>query len=106
MSFKASYNSRMSIIQQNADIFNDDCDAFDISPDEADSERADSTVWDLVAPSIAQDDAMTKNWGLPCCRITSPAHNLVAKAQQVVLISLQIHSLGSITRQLTGKAWF
>ena len=63
MSYQASYHSRMSIIQRNADIFNDDCDAFDISPDEADSERADSTVWDLVAPSIAQDDAMTKKLG-------------------------------------------
>ena len=36
---------------------------FDISPDEADCERADSTVWDLVTPSIAQDDAMTKKLG-------------------------------------------
>ena len=73
-SYQASYHSRMSIVQRNADIFNDDCDAFDISPDEADSERADSTVWDLVAPSIAKDDAMTKKLGFAMLQdnITSP----------------------------------
>ena len=44
-------------------MFNDDCDVFDISPDNADHDRTDNTVWDLVAPSIAQDNALTNKSG-------------------------------------------
>ena len=62
-SYHASYHSKLIVIQPNADMFNDDCDAFDISPEEAENERNDNTVWDLVAPSIAQDDALTNENG-------------------------------------------
>ena len=62
-SYHASYHSKITIIQPNADMFNDDCDVFDISPDNADHDRTDNTVWDLVAPSIAQDDALTNKSG-------------------------------------------
>ena len=62
-SYHASYHSKITIIQPNADMFNDDCDVFDISPDDADHDRTDNTVWDLVAPSIAQDDALTNKTG-------------------------------------------
>ena len=62
-SYHASYHSKITIIQPNADMFNDDCDVFDISPDDADHDRTDNTVWDLVAPSIAQDDALKNKTG-------------------------------------------
>ena len=62
-SYHASYHSKITIIQPNADMFNDDCDVFDILPDDADHDRTDNTVWDLVAPSIAQDDALTNKTG-------------------------------------------
>ena len=62
-SYQASYLAKLTILQPNADMFNDDCDAFDISPEEVEDERSDTTLWDLVAPSIAQDDALTKETG-------------------------------------------
>ena len=62
-SYHAFYNSNITIIKPNGDMFNDDCDVFDISPDDADHDRTDNTVWDLVAPSIAQDDALKNKTG-------------------------------------------
>ena len=62
-SYQASYHSKIVTVQHNADFFNNDCDMFDVSPDEADNERTENTVWDIVAPSLAQDDALTDRLG-------------------------------------------
>ena len=43
-------------------IFNDDCDTFDLVPDDID-ENAMLSVWDIAAPSISQEDAATQSSG-------------------------------------------
>ena len=41
-----------------ANKFNEDCELFDVSVDDIENDTMQS-AWDLVAPSIAQDDAIT-----------------------------------------------
>ena len=61
-SYQESYVAKKHIIQPNAQHFNDDCQLFDLSLEDVENEIPQS-VWDLTAPSIAQDDANTSNEG-------------------------------------------
>ena len=61
-SYQESYLAKQHIIHPNAQHFNDDCQLFDLSPEDVENEIPQS-VWDLTAPSIAQDDANTSNEG-------------------------------------------
>ena len=61
-SYQESYVAKQHIIHPNAQHFNDDCQLFDLSPEDIENEIPQS-VWDLTAPSIAQDDANTTNEG-------------------------------------------
>ena len=62
-SYELSYQAKCDIIHKNGEEFNDDCEVFDISPEEFENNNPTDTVWDLVAPSIAQDDALTDKLG-------------------------------------------
>ena len=61
-SYQESYVAKQHIIHPNAQHFNDDCQLFDLSPEDIENEIPQS-IWDLTAPSIAQDDANTTNEG-------------------------------------------
>ena len=50
------------MVRQNSKLFNDDCEAFDITDNELDGDIP-SSVWDLVTPAVAQDDADTSKLG-------------------------------------------
>ena len=101
--YQASYHSKMIIIQHNADIFNDDGDTFDISPDEADSERTENTVWDLVTPSIAQDEALTDRMGFTMLQDNIEQPQSQPTGQQLVMTCLLMCSPNYTIRQLIGK---
>ena len=45
-----------------ANKFNEDCELFDVSVDDIENDTMQS-AWDLVAPSIAQDDAIMSSEG-------------------------------------------
>ena len=45
-----------------ANKFNEDCESFDVSVDDIENDTMQS-AWDLVAPSIAQDDAIMSSEG-------------------------------------------
>ena len=45
-----------------ANKFNEDCELFDVLVDDIENDTMQS-AWDLVAPSIAQDDAITSSKG-------------------------------------------
>ena len=45
-----------------ANKFNEDCELFDMSVDDTENDTMQS-AWDLVAPSIAQDDAIASSEG-------------------------------------------
>ncbi|MCG8622459.1 MAG: AAA family ATPase, partial [Proteobacteria bacterium] len=47
----------------NAQLFNDDCDAFDVNIDEVSESNVTDSMWDLVAPSVAEDDSVTQKIG-------------------------------------------
>ena len=61
-SYHHSYLSKQETIQENAKLFNDDCELFDLSQEDVDSNTV-QTAWDLVAPSISEDDAVTNKVG-------------------------------------------
>ena len=50
-----SYKHKQHFIQEVANKFNEDCELFDVSVDDIENDTMQS-AWDLVAPSIAQDD--------------------------------------------------
>ena len=70
-SYHHSYLSKQETIQENAKLFNDDCELFDLSQEDLGSNTMQTvwdlvldsntmqTVWDLVAPTIVEDDAVT-----------------------------------------------
>ena len=57
-SYHDLYISKQDIIHQNAQIFNDNCIAFDIDLQDLENNIPQS-AWELVAPNIAQDDRIT-----------------------------------------------
>ena len=61
-SYQDSYIVKQHIIHHNAQHFNDDCELFDLSPEDVENEIPQS-IWDLTAPCIAEDDANTTNQG-------------------------------------------
>ena len=85
-------------------MFNDDCDVFDISPDNADHDRTDNTVWDLVAPSIAQDDALTNKTGFSMLQDNAEGKQSDARCSGTAMILLLTYSLGYTTKQQASKA--
>ena len=58
VTYKESYLAKCDTIVPNAKKFNDDCDVFDLDPSEID-DSAIQSIWDLAAPSVAQQDAET-----------------------------------------------
>ena len=62
-----AYDAKCEIVAVNAKRFNDDCDTFDLVPDDID-ENAMLSVWDIAAPSISQDDAAIQSSGYKHCR--------------------------------------
>ena len=52
-SYFESYMSKVMVIQNNAEHFNDDCDLFDIANEDLENGVA-QTVWELVAPTICK----------------------------------------------------
>ena len=61
-SYQEAYDAKCEIVAANAKRFNDDCDTFDLVPDDI-HENAMLSVWDIAAPSISQDDAATQSSG-------------------------------------------
>ena len=61
-SYNMSYISKQTIIHSNAAQFNDDCELFDLSQEDIDRNIM-QTAWDLVAPTIAQEDVQTQEVG-------------------------------------------
>ena len=61
-SYQEAYDAKCEIVAANAKRFNDDCDTFDLVPDDID-ENAMLSVWDFAAPSICQEDAATQPSG-------------------------------------------
>ena len=61
-SYYESYIAKCDSVRENSKLFNDDCEAFDITDSELDGDIP-SSVWDLVAPAVAQDDADTSKLG-------------------------------------------
>ena len=62
-SFQLSYQAKFDVISDNAQSFNDECDIFDINIENEDLSPIMQSAWDLVAPSIAADDALTHKLG-------------------------------------------
>ena len=60
-SYQLSYEDKQGTIIANAQLFNDDCEAFDIDIDAVDGYN--DSMWDLVAPSLAEDDSLTAKLG-------------------------------------------
>ena len=61
-SYQNSYVAKQDSIHANAEHFNDDCELFDLVPEDLEDNIAQS-VWNLVAPSKAQDDDTTRSHG-------------------------------------------
>ena len=61
-SYHDSYVAKQDSIHANAEHFNDDCELFDLVPEDLENNIPQS-VWDLAAPSIAQDDDTTRSCG-------------------------------------------
>ena len=59
-SYHDSYVAKQNTVHANAEHFNDDCELFDLVPEDLENNIPQS-VWDLAAPSIAQDDDITRS---------------------------------------------
>ena len=57
-----SYISKQDVIHHNANRFNDDCELFDLSPEDIENNIPQS-VWDLTTVTIAEDNAKTLQQG-------------------------------------------
>ena len=55
--YEDSYKHNQHLIQEVANKFNEDCELFDVLVDDIENDTM-QYAWDLVAPSIAQDDAI------------------------------------------------
>ena len=60
-SYQHAYEARRDVVVGNAQVFNDDCEAFDIDVDTIDGFN--DSIWDLVAPSVSADDLLTTKMG-------------------------------------------
>ena len=60
--YEDSYKHKQHVIQEVANKFNEDSELFDVSVDDIENDTMQS-AWDLVANSIAQDDAITSSEG-------------------------------------------
>ena len=58
-SYEKSYIAKQDKIVSNANKFNDNCELFDISPDD----NIPQSVWELTSQLISQEDAVTKKDG-------------------------------------------
>ena len=54
-SYHESYISKQETIHTNAHNFNDDCEVFDLSPEDTDNNVPES-VWDSISPNIQNDE--------------------------------------------------
>ena len=61
-SYEKSYIAKQEKIVANANKFNDNCELFDISPDDLESNIPQS-VWESTSQMISQEDAVTKKDG-------------------------------------------
>ena len=60
--YEKSYIAKQEKIVANANKFNDNCELFDISPDDLESNIPQS-VWESTSQMISQEDAVTKKDG-------------------------------------------
>ena len=58
-SYHDSYVPKQDTVHDNAEHFNDDCELFYLVPEDVENNIPQS-VWDLAAPTIAQDDDTTR----------------------------------------------
>ena len=56
--YHESYINKQDIIHQNAQKFNEDCEAFDVDLKDLENNIPQS-AWEMVAPNIGQDDTIT-----------------------------------------------
>ena len=68
--YEDSYKDKQHIIQEVANKFNDDCDIFDLSVHDIENDTMQS-AWDLVAPSLAQEDAITSSKGCSTLQLST-----------------------------------
>ena len=61
-SYEKSYIAKQDKIVSNANKFNDNCELFDISPDDLENNIPQS-VWESTSQLISQEDAVTKKDG-------------------------------------------
>ena len=90
-----SYKHKQHLIQEVANKFNEDCELFDVSVDDIENDTMQS-AWDLVAPSIAQDDAITSSEG--CSTLQQHHMNLVH-----MVLQQEIHQEQRISYQIYMK---
>ena len=60
-SYQLSYEAKKDVIIGNGEMFNEDCEAFDVDMEDIDGYN--NSVWDLVAPTVAEDDSLTAKVG-------------------------------------------
>ena len=60
--YEDSYKHKQHLIQEVANKFNEDCELFDVSVNDMENDTM-QFAWNLVAPLIAQDDAITLSEG-------------------------------------------
>ena len=99
-SYQDSYIAKQHIIHPNAQHFNDDCELFDLSPEDVENEIPQS-VWDLTAPCIAEDDANTTNQGYNTIqKLTEEELNDTDKALDAKIQRTKITNWQSYMRKL------
>ena len=72
--YEDSYKHKQHLIQEVANKFNEDSALFDVSIGDIENDTMQS-AWDLVAPSIAQDDAITSSEGCSTLQQHSYEHS-------------------------------
>ena len=60
-SYYLSYKAKKEIVLENSELFNEDCEAFDVDIDNLDSYN--DSMWDMVALTVAEDDSLTTKLG-------------------------------------------
>ena len=63
VSYEQSHFTKQETVHANADLFNEECEVFDMSPEDVEN-NIPRCAWDLVAPNKAQDDAATNQLGI------------------------------------------
>ena len=101
-SFQKSYEAKVDVILNNAQTFNDECDIFDINVEDEDQSPLMQSAWDLVAPSIAQDDALTRKLGFTTLQQNCDVHDGPHNSNHSVP-DLPTHNLSRLYEQAASR---